>query len=152
MMQAVPLLVGLVTIVTAGSPQAGTDLVQDRPYESVTESERLYDPDAAETIRGVVEAVETVRLEDGAPFMQVRLRTEDEAVRVHLAPEWFMQEQINRLEIDVGRELEVRGSKHVVKGEPVFVAAEVQNDGRDQRLRLRHPDGTPVWTSGERAG
>ncbi|HET7058605.1 MAG TPA: hypothetical protein VFI05_07725 [Nitrospiraceae bacterium] len=119
-------------------------------YESVTESERLFDPEAVQTVRGVVMNIEDVTMEH-VPFMQVTLKTNhDDTVSVHLAPQWFMREQIQRLELDIGREVEVRGSPQVVDGKPVLVAAEITNDRRDQRLRLRHQDGTPVWAGGER--
>jgi hypothetical protein len=50
-----------------------------------------------------------------------------------------------------GRELEVIGSGNVVARTPVFVASEIRDDKRNEELRLRHRDGTPVWTGGERA-
>ena len=114
------------------------------PYESVTESERLYQEDRAETIRGVVESLDTVTMREGALFRQLRLKTGDDTLVVHLGPQWFMEQQVQRLQLDVGREVEVQGSRETVNGKPVVVAAEIRNDRRDKQLRLRHPSGVPV--------
>jgi len=122
-----------------------------RPYESVTESKRLFDPDALRTVRGVVTDIDTVKMEHGTPFMELTLKANNDLVRVHVAPQWFMQEQIQRVELDVGREVEVKGSPQIIEGKPVLIAAEITNDRRDQRLRLRHQDGTPVWAGSEQA-
>jgi hypothetical protein len=127
-------------------------LVQDnKPYESVNESSKLYHDREAHTIRGVVEDIKTVKLENDEQFLQVNLKTPEEVVRVHLGPDWYMTEQIQNIEIIKGRELEVIGSSNVVAGIPVFVASEIRDDKRNERLRLRHRDGTPVWSGSERA-
>ena len=55
-----------------------------------------------------------------------------------------MEQQVQRLQLDVGREVEVQGSREMVNGKPVLVAAEIRNDRRDKQLRLRHPSGVPV--------
>jgi hypothetical protein len=127
-------------------------LVQDnKPYESVNESSKLYHDREAHTIRGVVEDIKTVKLENDEQFLQVNLKTPEEVVRVHLGPDWYMTEQSQNIEIIKGRELEVIGSSNVVAGIPVFVASEIRDDKRNERLRLRHRDGTPVWSGSERA-
>jgi hypothetical protein len=126
-------------------------LVQDnRPYESVTESTRLFDPQNEQIIRGVITKVSAVPMEHDTPFTQLTLQTDEGSVQVHLGPRWFMQEQIHRLELDIGREVMARGNEEVIDGLPVVVAAEVTNERRGERLRLRHADGTPVWAGGER--
>jgi hypothetical protein len=131
--------------------EASPLLVQDnKPYESVTESSKLYQDREAHTIHGVVQDVKTVTLENDDRFVQLRLKTDDELVHVHLGPEWFMTEQINRVEIKKGHKLEVTGSGNVVAGTPVFVASEIRDEQRNGRLRLRHRDGTPVWAGSER--
>lgn len=136
---------------THEAPGARAFLMQDtRPYESVTESSKLYQEGEAHMIRGVVQDIKTVTLENDDKFMELRLNTHDEMVNVHLGPEWFMTEQINRIEIRKGQELEVIGSRNVVAGTPVFVASEIRDEQRNGRLRLRHRDGTPVWAGSER--
>ncbi len=141
-----------VLFVAGGSPAVSPQIVpiQDRiPYESVTESDRLYQENRAETLRGVVESRDTVTMKEGAPFEQLRLKTGNDTVVVHLGPQWFMEQQVQRIQLDVGREVEVQGSRQTVDGKPVFVAAEIRNDRRDERLKLRHPGGAPVWAGSE---
>ena len=132
--------------------QARVWLVQDnKPYESVNKSSKLYQDREAHTIRGIVQDVKTVKLENDEQFLQVDLKTPEEVGNVHLGPDWYMTEQIQNIEIVKGRELEVVGSANIVAGAPVFVASEIRDDKRKERLRLRHRDGTPVWSGSERA-
>jgi hypothetical protein len=134
----------------SASSEPSLMLAQDRvPYESVTESEFLFEEEAAETIHGIVESIDTVTLRDGAVFTQLQLKTDREPVRVHLGPKWFIDGQRHRLELDVGRGLEIRGSRNRVGETSVFVAADIRNERREERLRLRHPSGAPVWAAGE---
>lgn len=58
-----------------------------RPYESVTESKRLFDPEAVKTVRGVVMEIETVPMEHETPFMQLTLKADHDIVHVHVAPQ-----------------------------------------------------------------
>ncbi|WP_447984011.1 hypothetical protein [Nitrospira sp. Nam74] len=133
------------------SGQARLWLVQDnKPYESVNKSSKLYQDREAHTIRGIVQDIKTVKLENDEQFLQVDLKTPEEVVNVHLGPDWYMTEQIQNIEIVKGRELEVEGSGNIVAGTPVFVASEIRDDKRKERLRLRHRDGTPVWSGSER--
>jgi len=126
--------------------------MQDKPYKSTTESPRLYHSDAAETLRGTVVSTETVTPAEGAaPFVQLNLKTGEEIVPVHLGPQWFMEEQSHRIDLDKGREVEIKGSKNIVDGRPAFIAAEIRDPKQDQRLRLRHEDGMPVRSASEHA-
>ncbi len=149
MFAIVLLLVSLVHDAFSGPPPAAVPVADPVPYESVTESERLYHDDRAQTIRGVIQEINTITLKDNARFSQLSLHTDDRLVPVHLGPSWFMVENRHLLELDVGREVEVRGSFETLAGQPVFVAAQITNDRRDQAMRLRRSDGMPVWVGGE---
>jgi hypothetical protein len=120
------------------------------PYESVTESERLYHEDRARTITGVITDTRTVTLKDGVPFLQMDLKTEEGPILVHLAPVWFMEERANLFDVDKGRAVTVLGAASEVQGQSVFVAAELSNADRQQHVRLRHPSGVPAWVGSER--
>lgn len=120
------------------------------PYESVNESDRLYHEDQAQTIRGVIKEVDTVTLKDEASFSRLSLKTaQDEVIPVHLGPSWFMEENQHLLDLNVGREVEIKGSFATVAGQPVFVAAQIHNDRREEGMRLRREDGLPAWVGGE---
>jgi hypothetical protein len=66
-------------------------LTQDStPYQSTTESPRLYDSEAADTVRGTIVDFETVKpAEEASPFLQIKLKTGQGTIRVHLTPHWF---------------------------------------------------------------
>jgi len=99
-------------------------------------------------IRGTVAELMTMRpTPDAAPFLELKLKTDRQTVDVHLAPTWYMNEQATILTIKRGAELKVLGSEAEIKGRQVFVAAEVREAGGEKRLRLRHKDGTPVWSA-----
>ncbi len=120
------------------------------PYESVNESERLYRDDQSQTIRGVIKEVNTVTLKDGARFSRLSLQmAHDEVIPVHLGPSWFMEENQYLMDLNVGREVEVKGSFATVAEQPVFVAAQLHNDRRKEGMRLRRDDGLPAWVGGE---
>ena len=120
------------------------------PYESVTQSDRLFDERRATTINGVIADRRTVLLEDGVPFVQIDVRTDDGTVPVHLAPLWFMQYRRDLFDLDKGRSVSVLGSPNNILGQDVLVASEIASDYREQRLRLRYPSGVPAWVGGER--
>lgn len=125
-------------------------VTHDVPYESVNESGRLYRDEQAETIRGVIKEINTVTLKDGARFSRLSLKTaHDEVIPVHLGPSWFMAENQYLMDLNVGREVEVKGSFATVAEQPVFVAAQLHNDHRKEGMRLRRDDGLPVWVGGE---
>lgn len=123
---------------------------QEISYQSVNESVRLYHEDRAQMIRGVIKDMDMVTLKDQAAFSQLQLKTaEDQVVPVHLGPSWFMEENQHLMDLNVGREIEVKGSFETVAGKQVFVAAEIYNDPRKEGMRLRRDDGLPAWVGGE---
>ena len=64
---------------------------------------------------------------------------------------WYMDEYHDRFDVNKGRSVTAVCSPAIVEGRKILVAAELANaDGR-QRMRLRHPDGTPAWVGGEHA-
>ncbi len=123
---------------------------QEVPYQSVNESARLYHEDRAQTIRGVIKDMDTVRMKDDAVFSQLMLKMDDDRlVPVHLGPSWFVEENQHLMDLNVGREVEVKGSMETIGGRQVFVAAQLYNDRREEGMRFRREDGLPVWVGGE---
>jgi hypothetical protein len=145
-------VLGAMAICTAAlvAPASAAD---KPPYESVTDSPKVYDEKRAHEIRGTVEELMTMRpTPEAAPFLELKLKTDRDIVDVHLAPTWYMNEQSTALTIKRGAELQVLGSEADIKGRHVFVAAEVRDARGEKHLRLRHKDGTPVWSASERTG
>lgn len=139
-------------VIIAGLLIATPALSQDRePYESVTQSAKLFDEKNVQRIRGTVADIETVKpMADAAPFLSLKLKTSRNTVDVHLGPKWYMDEQAVSLEIRRGTPLEVLGSPARLNGRDVFIASEVRQTEGAKHLRLRHKDGSPVWAASEK--
>ncbi len=107
----------------------------------------LYDPQAVTTISGVVVSLTPPQAEAGLPYLAyLTLRTEKEKIKVFLGPSPYVDKlpvQIKALD-----KIQVTGSKITWKGKPVILAAEVKKG--DQVLKLRDPNGTPVWSGRKR--
>ncbi len=104
----------------------------------------LYDPDAIDTISGVVEHVDRqTPLSDMyyGVFLVVDSEDEDYDLTVHLGPGWYIDNQDT--EVKRGDSVTVAGSRIVLEGEPAIIAAEVTLGNKV--LRLRERDGMPVW-------
>ena len=133
-----------------GVHAAPAHAADETPYESVTESARLYNEEGAKRITGVIQDTRTVTLKDGVSFMQMDVKTEQGLVPVHLAPVWFMEDRSNLFDVNKGRSVTILGQDSDVQGQKVFVAAELTNEDQHQHLRLRHPSGIPAWVGSER--
>ena len=121
------------------------------PYEPAESSAKLYSEDNARVVKGLILDTRTVKFSDGVEFMQMDVDTDQGPVRVHLGPKWYMDEYHDRFDVNKGRSVTAVCSPAIVEGRKILVAAELANaDGR-QRMRLRHPDGTPAWVGGEHA-
>jgi hypothetical protein len=121
-----------------------------RPYESVTESPRLYDHEKKEHVRGTVMRFRTMKpTENAAAFLQIEVKTDRGLLHVHLGPKWYMDEHISDLTLKKGDDVEIVGSKGNLNGEDVFIAAEVNQPRTGEHLRLRDQSGTPMWAGSE---
>ncbi|HEX8949640.1 MAG TPA: hypothetical protein VF790_11795 [Dissulfurispiraceae bacterium] len=104
--------------------------------------QRTYNPATVETLTGTVEAVNKVKPPRGRSYgIHLILKTDKEAIPVHLGPAWY----IDKLEtkIEKGDKVEVKGSRVTMAGKPVIIAAEIRKDG--STVKLRDDNGVPVW-------
>ena len=107
----------------------------------------MYDPQAVTTISGVVVSLTPPQAEAGLPYLAyLTLRTEKEKIKVFLGPSLYVDKL--PVQIKVLDKIQVTGSKITWKGKPVILAAEVKKG--DQVLKLREPNGTPVWSGRQR--
>lgn len=121
------------------------------PYEPAEATRKLYSEEGARFVKGIILDTRTIKLRDGVEFMQMDVATDSGTVQVHLGPTWYMNEYLDRFDVNKGRSVTAVCNSAMVDGKDVLVAAELTNaDGR-QRMRLRHPDGTPAWVGGEHA-
>ena len=103
---------------------------------------RMYNPQTVETLSGEVVSVDKFtpgkRMSYGVHFT---LKTEKEAIPVHLGPSWYMEKQ--GVTIAQGDKVEVTGSRITYEGKPTIIAGEVKKGG--QVLKLRDAAGVPAW-------
>jgi hypothetical protein len=101
-----------------------------------------YDPQTVITVSGVVVSLTPPQAEAGLPYLAyLTLRTEKGKIKVFLGPNLYVDQlPVKIKELD---RIHVTGSKITWKGKPVILAAEVKKG--DQVLKLREPNGTPLW-------
>ncbi len=135
------LLVGLSILTLLG---AGGSWGQTGPREGEGVGPgSLYDLQTVTTISGVVISLTPPQAEAGLPYLAyLTLRTEKEKIKVFLGPSLYVDKL--PVKIKVLDKIQVTGSKVTWEGKPVILAAEVKI--ADQVLKLREPNGTPVWS------
>lgn len=107
---------------------------------------RMYDPQTEVTVKGEVTEVGAYPSMgpggvQGMNYRGVTLKTDQGEMRVHLGPEWYMDEQ--KLAVEKGDTLEVTGAKTTQDDQPVILAREFTRDGK--KVMLRNNQGIPVW-------
>jgi hypothetical protein len=103
----------------------------------------LYDRQTVVTVSGIVISLTPPQAEAGLPYLAyLTLRTEQEKIKVFLGPNLFVDKL--PVKIKVLDNIQVTGSKVTWEGKPVILAAEIKKG--DQILKLREPDGAPVWS------
>ena len=108
---------------------------------------RMYDPKALETISGEVTSIDRITPNKGmAAGIHMIVKTEKEAVSVHLGPSWYLENQ--DVKIEPKDKVEVKGSRTTFAGNPAIIAAEVRKG--DDVLKLRDDNGFPVWSGWRR--
>lgn len=109
--------------------------------------QRMYNPATVETISGEVTTVDKVTPMKGMGYgIHVVLKTDKETVQIHLGPGWFIERQ--DISIAKGDRIEIKGSRILIGGKPVIIAAEVRKD--KDVLVLRNSAGIPVWSGWRR--
>ena len=104
---------------------------------------RRWDPGTVETVSGEVLRIDHVPRKRGTGMvvhLEVRAGT-GETVDVRLGPAWWVDGQ--KVRVKENDQVEVKGSRISVGGEPVVIAAVVSKKGKT--LVLRNDDGVPAW-------
>ncbi len=101
-----------------------------------------YNPATVQTHRGLVVSVTPVAPGPIPQMVTVQLATDKETLTVWLAPSWFLEAQ--GFKVAGLDRLEVTGSRLVVDGRPLLLAAVVTKNGLS--LRLRDEQGMPLWS------
>lgn len=107
----------------------------------------LYDPKTVVTVSGIVVSKTTPAMQQGLPkLIYLTLQTQEGRISVFLGPDVFIDQM--PLKIDKLDRIQVTGSKIMMKGQPVIVAAQIKK-GEDI-LRLRDANGVPAWGGRDR--
>jgi hypothetical protein len=108
-----------------------------------TSYNRLYDPKTVENISGEIEKIEVFTPRKGmGRGIHLFLKTDTGSIPVHLGPSWYIEGQ--NIKFEVGDKVQVTGSQVTFDKKPAIIASEIKKG--DQVLKLRDPNGTPVWS------
>jgi hypothetical protein len=78
--------------------------------------------------------------------VRLTVKTDKGTIPVFLGPNWFIEKQ--GMKISALDQIQVTGSRIMVRGKPVIIAAEVKKG--DQVLKLRDERGAPLWSAPKR--
>jgi hypothetical protein len=102
----------------------------------------LYNPESVVTVSGIVIA-KTQPTAKGLPqLVYLNLKTEAGKITIFLGPDFYVDKL--PIQVKILDKIQVTGSKISYEGQPVILAAEIKNG--DQILKLREPNGAPVWS------
>ncbi|MHB9075504.1 MAG: DNA-binding protein [Desulfobaccales bacterium] len=137
-------LVGLIALLLA--PQGWS---QQQFPPATRNANRLYNPQAVETLAGNVVALNRIHAKrPGRPDrVTMVLQTGKETVKIHLGPADYLDRQALRLA--PGDQVEVKGMRITRSKATLFIAGTVKRG--DQILQLRDDaTGRPLWAKGQR--
>lgn len=133
------MLLSLVMVSSALSQPAIFGTVRVEDYE------KLFNPQTMVTLKGEVASLDTLSAGRGhqirADLIFLNLKTDQETVLVYLGPKPFLDKQM--LKIAAKDQVVVQGSRVSHEGRPLVIATAVRKG--DQGLRLRNPQGQPLW-------
>jgi hypothetical protein len=114
---------------------------QQEQQPQMSEYQQKFDNSQLKTFKGEVVALDERALDGEGQGRVITLRTEGgEKVNVHLAPNWFLDNQ--RLRVNEGDRIEIRAAQ--ARGEDYYMATSITKNG--ETLRLRDNMGNPYWT------
>jgi hypothetical protein len=105
-----------------------------------------YDTSTIVIVEGVITAVERVSCGWArSTGVHVSLLIGTQAMTVHLGPSWFLDD---RVQLEVGERIEVKGSRVDTGGTAALIAAELRHGA--STIRLRSERGLPAWGGARR--
>lgn len=126
------------------SPLAGSCAPAGAQSEGPPRVTQRFDPRAVETVDGRILGVDRTPIQDQLAYgVHITVSTDrGRPVSVHLAPGWYLDEK--GLRFAPREQVEVRGYRTEVRGEPAIIAEEIKKGGRV--VRIRDERGRPLWT------
>jgi hypothetical protein len=104
----------------------------------------MWDANAVTIVSGEVVAVEQYTPGRGGSSYGLRftLKIDKETLPVILGPAWYVEQE--HFAIAAKDQVEVKGSRLSIQGQPTIIAQEVKKG--DKVLKLRDDKGGPLWT------
>jgi hypothetical protein len=104
----------------------------------------MWDSNSVTTVSGEVAAVEKYTPGRGGSSygLRITLKTDKETMPVILGPAWYVEQQ--HFAIAAKDQVEVKGSRLSIQGQPTIIAQELKKG--DKVLSLRDNQGVPLWT------
>jgi len=104
----------------------------------------MWDASAVTTVSGEVVSVDKYTPGRGGSSYGLRLtlKTDKETLPVIMGPAWHVEQQ--HFAIAPKDQVEVKGSRLSIQGQPTLIAQEVKKGGKV--LRMRDDKGFPLWT------
>jgi hypothetical protein len=130
------LLLGALVVPLASSAQAGP---------GARTRTRVFDPKSVTTIQGEISDIQRVP-RGRHEGVHVTVQTGTDRVAVQLGPAFYVDRQTVKLA--KGDQVEVKGARATVGGQPVIIAQEVRRG--DAVLALRDANGVPLWSGAGR--
>jgi hypothetical protein len=103
----------------------------------------MWDANSVITVAGEVTGVEKYTPGRGgtAYGLRLTLKTDKATLPVVLAPAWYIEQQ--HFAIAPKDQVEVKGSRLLIQGQPTLIAQEVKKG--DKVLKMRDSQGVPLW-------
>ncbi len=105
-----------------------------------SQRKRLYDLQTVTTITGKIIEVKSEKI-NYYPIIVLTIETQKGPLKVHTAPEWYLNEKRWRFRVD--DTITVVGSKITYNNQLTLIARDIYKDG--EKLELRDKYGTPKW-------
>jgi hypothetical protein len=135
-------VIGILSLLMAGAgwAQPGMGTASGGP---LVHYGTMWDGNSVTTVSGEVAAVEKYTPGRGGSSYGLRftLKNDKETMPVILGPVWYVEQQ--HFAVAAKDQVEVKGSRLSIQGQPTIIAQEVKKG--DKVLRLRDDKGAPLW-------
>ena len=102
----------------------------------------LYNAASETKVEGKIGKVEVADSGYGRfPGTVVNLKTKDKAVKVYIAPNWYLNNE--KIQLKKDQSLTITGSKVTHNNKPLIITRTMKYDGKE--ITIRDSNGFPVW-------
>ena len=103
---------------------------------------KLYNTATETKVEGKIGNIEVADSGYGRfPGTVVNLKTKDKAVKVYIAPNWYLNNE--KIQLKKDQSLTITGSKVTHNNKPLIITRTMKYDGKE--ITIRDSNGFPVW-------